>query len=329
MTDPLVKRVRDGEPGAIARMITQVERRSNGVAERLAELHRNGTGGHVIGITGAAGSGKSTLVSELTAHYRRADRTVGIIAVDPSSVFSGGAILGDRIRMSALSGDEGVYIRSIATRGALGGLSRAALDAVTVLDAAGKDVIILETVGVGQAEVDVISAAQTIAVVSVPGMGDDVQASKAGLLEIADVHVLNKADRDGAHKAYAELREMLRLSRRTAGQWNVPIQQTVASRAEGVPELVEQFDNHREWMTRTGELDRRARRTSATRIRWMAEELVLRRLREGSPDFDHEVDKVTEQRSDPLNAARRLLRDPITEGDPIADGDQNTHEELT
>ena len=302
-----VERVRAGETAAIARMISRIERRSDGVADELAELHRAGGHAHIIGVTGAAGSGKSTLVAELTAHYRRAGRTVGVLAVDPSSVFTGGAILGDRIRMSALSGDNGVFIRSIATRGALGGLSRAALDAITVLDAAGKDVVVLETVGVGQAEVDVISAAQTVAVVSVPGMGDDVQAIKAGLLEIADVHVLNKADRDGARKAYAELRDMLRMSTRRDGDWTVPIQQTVSPTGQGVAELAARFDEHHDWMARSGELNRRARRTAATRIRWMAEEIVLDRLRAGDPDFDREVDRVAELTTDPLHAARRLL----------------------
>jgi LAO/AO transport system kinase len=304
-------RVRAGQTGAIARMISRVERGSDGVAEELAELHRAGGHAHVIGITGAAGSGKSTLVSALTAHYRRTGRTVGILAVDPSSVFSGGAILGDRIRMSELSGDDGVFIRSIATRGALGGLSRAALDAITVLDAAGKDVIILETVGVGQAEVDVISAAQSVAVVSVPGMGDDVQAIKAGLLEIADVHVINKADRDGARKAYAEIRDMLRMSTRSEGSWEVPIVQTVASAGTGVAELAEKFDEHHAWMTASGELDRRAKHTAAMRIRWMAEQIVLDRLRAGQPDFDHEVQRVAELSTDPLHAARRLLSEPL------------------
>jgi len=310
-----VDRVRAGEPAAIARMISRVERRgsadSAGVADELAQLHRAGGHAHIIGVTGAPGSGKSTLVAELTAHYRRAGRTVGVLAVDPSSVFTGGAILGDRIRMSALAGDSGVFIRSIATRGALGGLSRAALDAITVLDAAGKDVVVLETVGVGQAEVDVISAAQTVAVVSVPGMGDGVQAIKAGLLEIADVHVLNKADRDGARKAYAELRDMLRFARHTDGDWEVPIQRTVAATGEGVADLAERFDEHHAWMARSGELDRRARRTAATRIRWMAEEIVLDRLRAGDPDFDREVDRVAELSTDPLHAARRLLGEPL------------------
>lgn len=303
----LADRVVAGESGAIARALTQVERRSSGVNTLLARLHHDTRGAHVVGVTGPAGSGKSTLVSVLTAEYRRRGRTVGIIAVDPSSVYTGGALLGDRIRMSAVADDAGVFIRSIATRGALGGLSRAALDGITVLDAAGKDVIILETVGVGQAEVDVISAAQSVAVVSVPGMGDDVQAIKAGLLEIADLHVVNKADRDGVHKIVSELREMLRLSPRTAGQWNVPIHQTVAATGSGIPELVDRFDEHLAWLDRSGEREQRVRRNTGTRIRWMAEELVLDRLRPGRPDFDRAVDDVIARRDDPASAARSLI----------------------
>ncbi|MFD8338084.1 methylmalonyl Co-A mutase-associated GTPase MeaB [Streptomyces solisilvae] len=304
---PLAERVLRGEQGALARALTLVERRAPGCDEVVAELHRAAGRAHVIGVTGPPGSGKSTLVAAMAAEYRRAGRTVGIIAVDPSSVFTGGAILGDRIRMSELAGDRGVFIRSFATRGALGGLARVALDAVTVLDAAGRDIVVLETVGVGQAEVDVVSGAQSVAVVSVPGLGDGVQAIKAGLLEIADVHVVNKADRDGAHRTVSELREMLRLSRRRPGQWNVPVEQTVAHSGEGVPDLIERFDEHMTWMAGNGERERRARRAAATRIRWAAEELVRGRLRPGSPAFDAAVDEVAGKRDDPAAAARRLL----------------------
>lgn len=307
-TRTLVERVVHGEQSAIARLLTQIERRTPGVNDLLAELHRHLTGARVLGITGAPGSGKSTLVAALTAQYRKYGRTVGIIAVDPSSALTGGAILGDRIRMSPLAGDSGVFIRSIATRGALGGLSRAALDAITVLDAAGKDVIILETVGVGQAEIDVLSAAQTVAVVSVPGMGDDVQAIKAGLLEIADVHVVNKADREGTHKTVAELRAMLRLTQRRPGQWNVPIQQTVSTTGVGVGDLVDQFDAHGRWMAANGEQERRARRNTATRIKWAAEEMVLDHFQFGKPEFDRAVDEVTTHRGDPISAARYLIK---------------------
>lgn len=303
----LVDGVLDGKHTAIARMLTFIERRTAGVEEALAKLHQHTGSAHVLGLTGPPGSGKSTLVAALTRHYRENGHGVGVLAVDPSSVFSGGAILGDRIRMTGLSGDPGVFIRSVATRGALGGLSRASLDAITVLDAAGKDIVIIETVGVGQAEVDVISAAQTVAVVSVPGMGDDVQAIKAGLLEIADVHVVNKADREGASRTVAELRDMMRLSRRRPGQWNVPIQQTIAAVGRGVPELADRFAEHLTWMSEHGERERRARRNAATRLRWVAEQLVLDRLRPGMPAFDRAVDDVTARRDDPLSAAKSLV----------------------
>lgn len=305
--DTVAERVLAGSHQAMGRMLSGIERRAEGVNEALATLHHYAGGAHVLGITGPPGSGKSTLVTALTAHYREAGYTVGILAVDPSSALSGGAILGDRIRMSSLAGDTGVFIRSIATRGALGGLSRAALDAVTVLDAAGKDIVILETVGAGQAEVDVISAAQTVAVVSVPGMGDDIQAIKAGLLEIADVHIVNKADYPGTHKTVSELREMLRLSKRAPKQWNVPIQQTVAATREGIPELVDTFTGHRQWLADSGEDERRERRGAAMRIRWMAEELLLAHLKPGEPAFDTAVDEVIAKDSDPASAATTLL----------------------
>lgn len=306
-TSEQADRVLRGEQPAIARALTAVERRLPGVDATVSTLHQHTGQAHVLGITGPPGSGKSTLVTALTERLRATDRSVGVLAVDPSSILSGGAVLGDRIRMSGLAGDPGVFIRSLATRGMLGGLSRATLDAITVLDAAGKDVILLETVGAGQAEVDVLSAAQSVAVVSVPGMGDEVQAIKAGLLEIADVHVVNKADRDGVDKTVSDLREMLRLAHRQAGQWNVPIQKTVAADGRGIDELIAAFDKHHNWMTSNGERDRRARRNAATRIRWSAEEILLDRLVPGDPTFDCHLDAVTERRSDPITAARQLV----------------------
>jgi len=303
----LVSGVLAGDVGATARMITLVERRSPELEQHLQPLYRAARSAHVIGVTGPAGSGKSTLVSALAMEYRRQDLTVGILAVDPSSVFTGGAILGDRIRMGGLSGDPGIFIRSMATRGAMGGLARAALDAVTVLQAAGKDVVIVETVGVGQAEVDIVGLAQTIAVVSVPGLGDSVQALKAGLLEIADVHIVNKSDRDGASRTAAELREMLRLSKRQVGQWNVPVQLASSAKEEGLAEVLDAFARHREWMQRSGELERRLRRNASARIRWAATDLVERRLDDRQPMFARAVDAVLEHTSDPLTEARRLV----------------------
>lgn len=307
-TTTLTEQVLAGDHAAIARMLTRVERRSVGVDAELAELHPHTGGAHVVGVTGPAGSGKSTLTSALAAHYRSLGRSVGILAVDPSSSYSGGAILGDRIRMIDLSGDEGTYIRSLATRGALGGLSRAVLDGVSVLDAAGKDVIILETVGVGQAEVDIMGVAHSVIVVSIPGTGDSVQAIKAGLLEVADIHVVNKSDRPGADQMVAELRDMLRLSKRIAHQWNVPIISTIASEHSGLEQLVDELDEHRGWLADHGGLEDHARRTSATRIRWAAEELVLRDLRRGDSAFDAVVERVAQRALDPVSAAHELVR---------------------
>ena len=307
LASELATGVLEGDVGSTARMITLIERRAPELDVHLQQLYRARRTAHVLGVTGPAGSGKSTLVSGLTREYRRQGRTVGILAVDPSSVFSGGAILGDRIRMGELSGDPGIFIRSMATRGAMGGLARAALDAVTVLEASGKDIVIVETVGVGQAEVDVVGLGHTVAVVSVPGLGDSVQALKAGLLEIADVHVVNKSDREGAQRTASELKEMLRLSKRQVGQWNVPVQLTSSSRGEGLDELVEAFQRHREWMTQSGELERRLRRTAAARIRWAAADLVERELGDRNVAFGEAVDLVLTHSSDPLTEARRLI----------------------
>jgi LAO/AO transport system kinase len=303
----LVDGVRAGDVAAVARMLTVVERRSPSLPTLMAELHRGEHHAHVVGITGPPGAGKSTLVAKMAAGYSQAGRSVGILAVDPSSSLSGGAILGDRIRMDELAGDDRIYIRSMATRGALGGLARATLDGVTVLSAAGKDVVLVETVGVGQAEIDIVSAAHTTAVVSVPGLGDDVQMMKAGLLEIADVHVLNKNDRPGADRTFAQLREWQHLSPLAADGWDVPVLATVAQTGEGIPALIETLDRHFQWMTRDGELERRERRTAEERIRWAAEDLAHLRLGEVGEEFERAVDAVASRYDDPYGAAARLL----------------------
>ena len=231
--EELVERAIDGHVPSVARLISRLESRGREGDAILQRLHAEGGEAHVIGITGAAGSGKSTLVTALVRELRKREKTVGIVAVDPSSSISGGSILGDRIRMQEHALDPGVFVRSMSTRGSLGGLSRATIDAVTVLDASGRDVVIIETVGVGQDEVDVVQAAHSVAVVSVPGMGDDIQAIKAGLLEVADLHVVNKADRPDTDRTIAELRNMLGLV--PSGDWELPILPTVARDGTSTP----------------------------------------------------------------------------------------------
>src|SRR5436190_3245189 len=234
----LIDRIAAGDPQAVARAISKVEDGSKDASQLMKDIFPHTGRGLVIGITGAPGAGKSSLVDKLAAFYRQRGERVGIIAVDPSSPFSGGAILGDRIRMQALSLDKGVFIRSMATRGNLGGLARATVDAVAILDAAGYQKIIVETVGVGQDETEIIKTADVCVVVLVPGMGDDVQTMKAGIMEIGDIFVINKADREGVLRTEKELEALLSLSMREDG-WQPPIVKTVAIESKGIAELAE------------------------------------------------------------------------------------------
>jgi LAO/AO transport system kinase len=310
--DELVERALEGHVASIARLISRLENRGSEDGDALLHrLHAEGGHAHVIGITGAAGSGKSTLVNALAKELRARERTVGIVAVDPSSSVTGGAILGDRIRMQDHALDPGIYIRSLSTRGSLGGLSRATIDAVTVLDASGRDVVIVETVGVGQDEVDVVQAAHTVAVVSVPGMGDDIQAIKAGLLEIADLHVVNKADRPETDKTITELRNMLSLmGPPPEGGWEPPILPTNAHDGTGVAELLDAFEHHLAWLRESGELERRERRSAAARVAAVAQDLLMEELESPSTGdaFERAVDDVQHRRNDPRSAARELIR---------------------
>jgi methylmalonyl-CoA mutase N-terminal domain/subunit len=317
----LLERVRQGEPAAIARMISRVERGAPGVHEDLAELYRTGGRMRVVGVAGPPGSGKSTLVGAMAAALRGRGETVGILAIDPSSPLHGGAILGDRIRMAALSDDEGVFIRSMATRGCLGGLSHATADAVTVLDAAGIDVALIETVGLGQDEVEIGDLAQTTVVVSVPGLGDDIQALKAGLLEIADVHVVNKADLPGAGATIADLKNTLHLVDPSPGQWTPPVLDLVASSGQGVPELLVAVDEHLQWMERSGDLDRRLRASLTSRICDLAQEMLARRLDHSTyGDVPGVIDDVVKRRRDPYNVALELIHSLGDEEDERSPG---------
>jgi len=306
--EELVERALDGHVPSVSRLISRLESRGREGDPILRRLHAEGGGAHVIGVTGAAGSGKSTLVTALARELRKREKTVGIVAVDPSSSISGGSILGDRIRMQEHALDPGVFVRSMSTRGSLGGLSRATIDAVTVLDASGRDVVIIETVGVGQDEVDVVQAAHSVAVVSVPGMGDDIQAIKAGLLEVADLHVVNKADRPDTDRTIAELRNMLGLV--PSGDWELPILPTVARDGTGVAELADAFETHRAWLEDSGELARRERRSAAARVAAVAQDLLLEELESPSSGdaFERAVEDVQNRRTDPRTAARELIR---------------------
>ncbi len=304
----LAERIGAGDVRALARGISLVEEDHPSAPELLRALYPRTGRAVTLGITGFPGAGKSSLVDRLIEAYRARGKTVGVIAVDPSSAFSGGAILGDRVRMMRHSGDPGVFIRSMATRGFLGGLSRATGDVLDLLDAFGRDVIIVETVGVGQDEIDVTRLADSVLVVLVPGMGDDIQAIKAGILEIADQFVVNKADRDGADKLVGELEQMLRLSL-DDGRPRPPVLKTIATRGEGIDELVAAIEEH---LSRPESAERRAarrRERARARLEDILREAVLRQLREGygSEDWEGLVRDLAARRVDPYSAADRVL----------------------
>ncbi len=312
--DALADRVLRGDRGAIARMLTRAESGGETARAALDRLYRHAGKAHVVGITGVPGSGKSTLVARLAFAVRRSARTVGIVAVDPSSPFSGGSILGDRIRMSDLAGDPGVFVRSMATRGAMGGLARGTLDVVDVLDAAGYDFVIIETVGVGQDEVDVARAAHTTVVVSAPGLGDDVQAIKAGILEIADVHVVSKCDRPDANQAIAELKGMLALGLSlapgSAQTWHPPVIATSSARGEGIDELLAAIDGHRRALEATEEIVARRAAIAERRMLKAAEAMLHDRfMRRRGATTAAVLAALGDRRLSPHAAARRLLQD--------------------
>jgi LAO/AO transport system kinase len=305
----LVGRARDGDARAVARLISLVEDQSPLLREVMAALAPHAGHAHIVGITGSPGVGKSTSTSALVGELRRAGRRVGVLAVDPSSPFSGGALLGDRVRMQDHALDRDVYIRSMASRGHLGGLSWTTPQALRVLDAAGCDVILIETVGVGQSEVEVAGLADTTLVLLAPGMGDGIQAAKAGILEIGDLYVVNKADREGADTLRRELRSMLALADRPEGAWRPPIVKTVASRGDGLDELVAEIDRHAAWLRETGELASRRTRRARDEI----EAIAVTALRErwgdvhGRSELDELAAAVAAGDSDPYAAAETLL----------------------
>ena len=322
----LVESLLAGEHRALARVISKIENREDGYRELVAQLHEHTGDADVIGITGSPGAGKSTLVDKLAAAYREQGETVGVIAIDPSSPFTGGAVLGDRIRMGSTVGDMDVFVRSMSTRGSLGGLSTATRDAVRALDAFGKDKIIIETVGAGQNEIDVVRAADTVAVLVPPGSGDDIQMLKAGILEIADVFVVNKADREGADRTVKQLREMLQEGPGIAdshgleasdsgieGGWQPPIVETVANRGEGVREVLDAFADHADYLDTSGrraEIDRlRTAEEIRTLLREDVHELVEAEI-ERRGGLDTAVDRIVARENDPYTIAEEIL-EPI------------------
>lgn len=294
----------------MARLISLVEDASPSLREVMALLAPRAGHARVVGLTGSPGVGKSTSTNTLVAAYRRLGMKVGVLAVDPSSPFSGGALLGDRVRMQDHATDDGVFIRSMASRGHLGGLSWATPQALRVLSAAGCDVVLVETVGVGQAEVEIASLADTTLVLLAPGMGDGIQAAKAGILEVADVFVVNKADRDGADTVVRDLRYMLSLGdRRTDDGWRVPIVKTIAAKGEGADEVVEAIERHGAWLAGNGQLARRRAKRAADEVEAIALTVLRARMGDlrGGDSLDLLADRVVAGELDPYTAADELV----------------------
>ncbi|HYJ87852.1 MAG TPA: methylmalonyl Co-A mutase-associated GTPase MeaB [Pyrinomonadaceae bacterium] len=306
----LVDRIAAGDTRAVARAISKVEDVSKDASQLMKKIFPLTGKGLIVGITGAPGAGKSSLVDKLAQHYRQEGERVGIVAVDPSSPFSGGAILGDRIRMQTLGLDQGVFIRSMATRGNLGGLARTTVDAVSILDAAGYSKIIIETVGVGQDEVEVVKAADVSVVVLVPGMGDDIQAIKAGIMEIGDVFVINKADRDGVNSTEKELEALLSLATREDG-WHPPIVKTIATENKGIQELAAAIEAYRGFFSQAKSGDGRRRAIARWRIlELLRERLVLQTLEadSASEKLDRLAGEVASRQRDPYSAVEELMK---------------------
>ena len=313
MTAPsLSERVLAGDPRAVARAISLIEDEGPAGAALIQQIFARTGRAYLVGVTGPPGAGKSTLVDRMTSELRAANRTVGVVAIDPTSPFTGGALLGDRVRMQAHAGDPGVFIRSMATRGHLGGVARATGDAALVLDAAGKDVVLIETVGVGQDEIEIVRTADVSIVTVVPGSGDDVQALKAGIMEIADIFVVNKADREGADRAAASLEALLSLQTYGPGDWRPPIVTTEATTGRGVTVLLETIERFRRH-SQAGQGSRRRARAEF-RVRELLSRRFLRHVEShvlGEGEFEALMDRIAARELDPYSAVEQIVRDVL------------------
>jgi LAO/AO transport system kinase len=303
----LLAPLRRGEPRALARAISWLENGHPGSRDLMARVWPHLGRAVVMGITGPPGAGKSTLTDQLARALRAEGQKVGILAVDPTSPFSGGAILGDRIRMGRCATDPGIFIRSMATRGALGGLARATQDAIDLMDAAGFDTVLVETVGVGQDEVDVVSCVQTCCVVLVPGMGDEIQAIKAGIMEVADIFVINKADREGADQVEQELQAMKSLAMPRG--WDPPVCRTVAQQGQGVAELLALAQAHGQWLTEHGGMARKRQDRARLRFHWLLAEAAARQAQErvGAARIEADIQQIANRTLDPYSAVEAIL----------------------
>jgi len=306
--EEIAKGVLAGDKRSIAKAITMAENSPEEAQSLIAMVYPQTGKAHIIGLTGPGGSGKSTLIEKMVREYRRRGKTVGVVAVDPTSPFTGGAFLGDRIRMQELSTDNGVFIRSMATRNNPGGIAKATKDAVKILDASGKDVIIVETVGAGQSEVEIIKVAQTIIVIHAPGLGDEIQAIKAGLMEIADIFVVNKADRENADKAVMDIQAMLQLDNKKKA-WTPPIIKTVALTGEGVPQLIEKIEEHWHYLQK-GLLHKRSlEKAEAELVEAIKDKVtssIIEKLKR-EKRFEEILRRIVEREIDPASAAEKLL----------------------
>jgi len=304
----IAKGVLAGDKRSIAKAITIVENSPEEAQSLIATIYPHTGKAHIIGLTGPGGAGKSTLIEKMVREYRRRGRTVGVIAVDPTSPFTGGAFLGDRIRMQELTTDNGVFIRSMATRNNPGGIAKATKDAVKILDASGKDVIIVETVGAGQSEVEIIKVAQTIIVIHAPGLGDEIQAIKAGMMEIADIFVVNKADRENADKTVMDIQAMLQLDNEKKA-WTPPIIKTVALTGEGVPQLIEKIEEHWRYLQKGALHKRSLEKAEAELVDAIKEKVtssIIEKLKR-EKRFEEILRRIVEREIDPASAAEKLL----------------------